>query len=320
MARILLTGANGFVGKVLQRRLRQDQHELIGTVASLPSPEDQGGDYEVMDICDGAGVDAIIARLQPTHLIHLAAISNVALSFKEPLLTWNTNVIGTLNLMESLKSHAPDCFTLFVSSSEVYGETFKRGQPLDESAPCAPMNPYAASKLAAEHAVTQYLRQGLGGVIVRPFNHIGPGQSADFVVASFARQIALIEAGLQEPVLMVGNLDASRDFLSVDDVCDGYARLVELSRRPLAHRVYNLSSGASTRIRAVLDEILAQTTVPIEIHTDPERLRPSDIPVAAGSNQRIKAELGWQPTIPLAQTVNAILGYWREHVRQTLQH
>lgn len=314
MTRILLTGASGFVGKVLHRRLLADQHEVLGTVASLPVPTENGYRYEVMDICDRASVDAVIQRFRPTHLLHLAAVSNVAVSFKNPMLTWNTNVIGTLNLMESLKANAPECFTLFVSSSEVYGETFKCGELLEESAACAPMNPYAASKLAAELAVTQYVRQGLGGVIVRPFNHIGPGQSADFVMASFARQIALIEAGLQPPVLKVGNLEASRDFLSVDDVCDAYARLVVVPGGKLEHLVYNISSGSSRTIRAMLDELLAHTTVPIDVQIDPERLRPSDIPVAAGSNQRILTELGWAPAALLAHTVESILDYWRQQV------
>ncbi|MEE1918366.1 GDP-mannose 4,6-dehydratase [Pseudomonas asiatica] len=314
MARIVLTGANGFVGKVLLRRLLQDNHEVIGTVASSPVPAGREYDYEVMDVGDQAQVEAVIQRTRPTHLVHLAAVSNVAVSFKEPLLTWHTNVIGTLNLMEALKAHAPECFTLFVSSSEVYGESFKSGQLLDEDVVCAPMNPYAASKLAAEYAVMQYLRQGMAGVVVRPFNHIGPGQSADFVTASFARQIALIEAGLQVPVLKVGNLEASRDFLNVDDVCDAYAMLLAASGGQLEHRVYNIASGASRQIRDVLDELLAQTTVPIAIQTDPERLRPSDIPLAAGSNARIKAAVGWVPTTPLAQTVRDILDYWRDQV------
>lgn len=316
MARILLTGANGFVGKVLLQRLLNDGYALTGTVASAPLPVATGCVYQLMDVCERHQVDAVIRQVKPTHVIHLAAVSNVAVSFKDPLLTWHTNVIGTLNLMESLKYNAPECFTLFVSSSEVYGETFKSGQLLDEQAACAPMNPYAASKLAAEQAVTQYLRQGMQGVIVRPFNHIGPGQSADFVTASFARQIALIEAGLQAPVLKVGNLEASRDFLCVDDVCEAYVRLVARGAGTLQHRVYNIASGTSTKIRAVLDALLAHATVPIEVQTDPERLRPSDIALAAGSNARIKAGVGWEPTTPLAQTVRAILDDWRAQVRQ----
>jgi GDP-4-dehydro-6-deoxy-D-mannose reductase len=145
MARILLTGANGFVGKVLQRRLLQANHEVIGTLASTPVPADDECDYQVMDISDRAQVETVIQRARPTHVVHLAAVSNVAVSFREPLLTWHTNVMGTLNLMEALKAHTPECFTLFVSSSEVYGESFKRGQLLDEDAACAPMNPLPAN-------------------------------------------------------------------------------------------------------------------------------------------------------------------------------
>lgn len=311
MARILLTGANGFVGKVLQRRLLQANHEVIGTLASTPVPADDECDYQVMDIGDRAQVETVIQRARPTHVVHLAAVSNVAVSFREPLLTWHTNVMGTLNLMEALKAHTPECFTLFVSSSEVYGESFKRGQLLDEDAACAPMNPYAASKLAAEHVVMQYLRQGMPGVVVRPFNHIGPGQSADFVTASFAKQIAWIEAGLQAPVLKVGNLDASRDFLNVHDVCEAYALLLAADSGQLQHRTYNIASGASRQIRSVLQALLAEATVPITVQTDPDRLRPSDIPLAAGTNARIKAAVGWVPTTPLAQTVRDILDYWR---------
>lgn len=314
MHRILLTGANGFVGRVLHKRLQGENHQIFGTVASLSSLMTGDQSYTVMDICDRANVDAVIERIKPTHLVHLAAVSSVALSFKDPLLTWNINVIGTMNLMESLKKHAPDCFTLFVSSSEVYGETFKTGELLSEDASCAPTNPYAASKLAAEMAITQYLRQGLKGVVVRPFNHIGPGQSADFVTASFARQIALIETGQQAPVMKVGNLEASRDFLSVDDVCDAYVKILATKEGELGHVVYNISSGSSKRIQTVLDELLKQTLLPIEVQTDPERLRPSDTPVAAGSNARIRQDLGWVPTTPFAQTIDRVLAYWRTEV------
>jgi GDP-4-dehydro-6-deoxy-D-mannose reductase len=268
--------------------------------------------YSLLDVFNRDEVDEVVQRVKPTHLVHLAAISSVANSFKDPLLTWNTNIIGTLNLMESLKKNAPDCFVLFVSSSEVYGESFKTGELLSEETACHPINPYAASKLAAEIAVKQYLRQGQRGVIVRPFNHIGPGQSVDFVTASFARQIALIEAGLQPPVLRVGNLEASRDFLDVNDVCDAYVKILGQYQSTFAHAVYNISSGSTRKIQTVLDELLAQTSHPIEIQTDQERLRPSDIPVAAGSNALIHADLGWSPATPFSQTLASVLNYWRE--------
>lgn len=315
MNKILLTGANGFVGRVLHKRLREENHEVYGTVTSQPDPRTGEYLYSKLDICNRAEVDAVVQQVRPTHLVHLAAVSSVAGSFKDPLLTWNTNVIGTLNLMESLKANAPECFVLLASSSEVYGEAFKTGEMLTEDAPCHPMNPYAASKLASEIAVNQYIRQGQQGVIVRPFNHIGPGQSVDFVTASFARQIALIEAGLQNPVLRVGNLDASRDFLDVTDVCDAYMKLLARPPGSLDHLVYNISSGTTQKIQTVLNELLSQTSHYIDVQTDPERLRPSDIPVAAGSNKRINTETGWSPTIPLSQTLSSVLAYWRAQVR-----
>ncbi|PBQ13370.1 GDP-6-deoxy-D-lyxo-4-hexulose reductase [Pseudomonas congelans] len=312
MSRILLTGASGFVGKALHKRLLEENHEVFGTVRSSSDSLMPDQQYSLLDICNRDEVDEVVQRVRPTHLVHLAAISSVANSFKDPLLTWNTNIIGTLNLMESLKKNAPDCFVLFVSSSEVYGESFKTGELLTEDAVCHPMNPYAASKLAAEIAFKQYLRQGQRGIIVRPFNHIGPGQSVDFVTASFARQIALIEAGLQQPVLRVGNLEASRDFLDVNDVCDAYVKILGQDQSTFAHTVYNISSGSTRKIQTVLNELLAQTLHPIEIQTDPERLRPSDIPVAAGSNARIHDELGWSPATLFSQTLASVLNYWRE--------
>ncbi|AXH57823.1 MULTISPECIES: GDP-mannose 4,6-dehydratase [Pseudomonas syringae group genomosp. 2] len=312
MSRILLTGANGFVGKALHKRLLEENHEVFGTVRSSSDSLMSDQQYSLLDVCNRDEVDEVVQRVKPTHLVHLAAISSVANSFKDPLLTWNTNIIGTLNLMESLKKNTPDCFVLFVSSSEVYGESFKTGELLTEEAVCHPMNPYAASKLAAEIAVKQYLRQGQRGVIVRPFNHIGPGQSVNFVTASFARQIALIEAGLQPLVLRVGNLEASRDFLDVNDVCDAYVKILGQSQSTFAHAVYNISSGSTRKIQTVLDELLAQTSHPIEIQTDQERLRPSDIPVAAGSNARIHTDLGWSPATPFSQTLASVLNYWRE--------
>lgn len=312
MSRILLTGASGFVGKALHKRLLEENHEVFGTVRSSSDSLMPDQQYSLLDIFNRDEVDEVVQRVRPTHLVHLAAISSVANSFKDPLLTWNTNIIGTLNLMESLKKNAPDCFVLFVSSSEVYGESFKTGELLTEDAVCHPMNPYAASKLAAEIAFKQYLRQGQRGIIVRPFNHIGPGQSVDFVTASFARQIALIEAGLQRPVLRVGNLEASRDFLDVNDVCDAYVKILGQDQSTFAHAVYNISSGSTRKIQTVLNELLAQTLHPIEIQTDPERLRPSDIPVAAGSNVRIHDELGWSPATLFSQTLASVLNYWRE--------
>lgn len=235
-------------------------------------------------------------------------------SFRDPLLTWNTNVLGSLNLLEAIKQQAPDAFAVFASSSEVYGEAFKAGVALDESSPCLPMNPYAASKLAAELAFEQYFKQGIRGVIARPFNHIGLGQSPDFVTASFARQIALIESGKQAPVMQVGNLEACRDFLDVRDVCAAYLQLLELREVQDHPRLFNIASGKARKIRSILDEMISQSSASITVELDPQRLRPSDIPFAVGNCDRIRDVLNWQPKIPLKETLASLLADWRVRV------
>lgn len=316
MHRILITGANGFVGQILCKILQQAGHHVIALTGATSAQPQYAPQSVTCDIRDAAALEQAIAEVQPSHVVHLAAITNVPMSFKEPLLTWQTNVIGSVNLLQALRNQAPDAFVLFVSSSEVYGASFKQGVALTESSLCQPLNPYAASKLAAEAAFNEYFRQGQPGVIVRPFNHIGAQQSADFVTASFARQIALIEAGQQEPVLKVGNLEASRDFLDVNDVCAAYVQLLELSGREDDYpRCFNICSGQPRKIRDVLDEMLAMSSADIQVTQDPERMRPSDIPTATGSTQAMRETTGWQPATDLRETLRQLLAYWREQVR-----
>lgn len=316
MQRILITGANGFVGQILCKILHQAGQHVIALTGATSAAPHYAQQTVTCDIRDAAALEQAIAEVKPTHVVHLAAITNVPLSFKEPLLTWQTNVIGSVNLLQALRNQAPDAFVLFVSSSEVYGASFKQGIALTENSLCQPLNPYAASKLAAEAAFNEYFRQGQPGVIVRPFNHIGAQQSADFVTASFARQIALIEAGQQEPVLKVGNLDASRDFLDVSDVCDAYVKLLQLSGHSGDYpRCFNICSGQPRRIRDILDEMLAMSSAQIQVTQDPERMRPSDIPTATGNTQAMRDTTGWQPATDLRETLQQLLAYWREQVR-----
>ena len=315
MQRILITGANGFVGQILCKILQEAGHyviALVGTKSPLPKHANQ---TLQCDIRDAQGVERAIAEAAPTHVVHLAAITHVPTSFKEPLLTWQTNVMGSVNLLQALQYHAPKAFVLFVSSSEVYGASFKKGIALDENSQCQPFNPYAASKLAAEAAFNEYFRQGHPGVIVRPFNHIGAQQSADFVTAAFARQIALIEAGQQLPVVKVGNLLAERDFLDVQDVCDAYVSLMQLSDQAATYpRCMNICSGKPLKIQTMLDALLDLSSKSIEIIEDPARMRPSDIPSAFGNNAAIKHTIGWEPSIDLRETLAKLLDYWRAQV------
>lgn len=316
MQRILITGANGFVGQILCKILHQAGQQVIALTGATSAPPQYAQQTVACDIRDAAALEQAIAEVKPTHVVHLAAITNVPQSFKEPVLTWQTNVIGSVNLLQALRNQAPDAFVLFVSSSEVYGASFKQGIALSENSLCQPLNPYAASKLAAEAAFNEYFRQGQPGVIVRPFNHIGAQQSADFVTASFARQIALIEVGQQEPVLKVGNLDASRDFLDVSDVCAAYLQLLQLPERGGDYpRCFNICSGQPRKIRSILDEMLAISSAQIQVTQDPERMRPSDIPTATGNTQAMRDTTGWQPTTDLRETLQQLLTYWREQVK-----
>lgn len=313
MKRILLTGASGFVGKVLRAQLEASGHEVIGACTSTAASANTPNAVH-LDVRDPESISGALQVSRPTHVIHLAAISHVPTSFRDPLLTWQTNVMGSLNLLEAIKQHYPDAFVLFASSSEVYGESFKSGTPLNEDASCKPLNPYAASKVAAEAAFNEYFRQGVRGVIARPFNHIGPGQSPDFVTASFAKQIAEIEQGKQAPVLRVGNLEAYRDFLDVRDVCGAYMQLLELQPDVSHPRLVNIASGQARKIQEILDVLLAQSQASISVEQDPDRLRPSDIPFAVGSSERLHSATGWTPSHSLSETLGDLLDYWRKRV------
>ncbi|GFM88306.1 GDP-6-deoxy-D-lyxo-4-hexulose reductase [Pseudomonas cichorii] len=317
MQRILITGANGFVGKILCETLQDAGHHVIALVGNT-SPAPSHADHLLQcDIRNAEALEQAIAEADPTHVVHLAAITHVPTSFKEPLLTWETNVMGSVNLLQALQNKAPKAFVLFVSSSEVYGGSFKQAIPLNESSPCQPLNPYAASKLAAEAAVNEYFRQGQPGIIVRPFNHIGAQQSPDFATASFARQIALVEAGEQPPLLKVGNLQAERDFLDVRDVCNAYVALLQLADRDGDYpRCFNICSGQPRKIQTMLDMLLAMSSKDIEVGEDPQRMRPSDIPSAVGDNSAIRNAIGWQPGIDLQETLATLLDYWRAEVKE----
>lgn len=313
-SRILITGASGFVGNALTPLLQREGHHVIALGSQPRTSYGPANDYIRCDMLDAAALAAAVEQAQPSHIVHLAAVSHVPTSFAEPLHTWRTNVMGSMHLLEAVRLNAPAAFVLFTSSAEVYGSSFKQGIALNEQSPCHPMNPYSASKLAAECAFAEYFRQGVNGVIARPFNHIGAEQSANFVTASFARQIALIEAGRQPPILRVGNIEASRDFLDVRDVCEAYLRLLSMPTSRSYPQLFNIASGVPRQIRVILDALLSMTNLSIEVALDPERLRPSDIPVAIGNSGLLRKVTGWRPSIPIEQTLEELLNFWRRQV------
>ncbi len=312
-ARILITGAGGFVGPWLLRSLQagrfSESRVLCWSGKAMDCPT------ESIDILSHPEVARSVKDFCPTHVVHLAARSHVPSSFANPERTWAVNVMGTLNLIEAVRKYAPEAGLIFAGSSEVYGRTFQKICPVDESSPLDPLNPYAASKAAADIMAGQYATSGMRIVRVRPFNHIGPGQTEDFVASAFAAQVARIEAGLQEPVLRVGNLDARRDFLDVRDVVRCYMLILESLTDLAPGTIMNVCSGCPRSIRFLLEHLLSLTTVHIRVETDASRMRPTEIPVAAGSAEIAHRLLGWKPQIAIEETLHMLLQHWRMVVR-----
>jgi GDP-4-dehydro-6-deoxy-D-mannose reductase len=289
--RTLVTGANGFAGRHASERLQAGGATVIAFAG---------------DIRDAEACRAQVAAAAPEAVLHLAAIASVADAWRQPDAVHAVNVDGTRALLGAVRAEAPAARVVFVSSAEVYGVVAEEAQPIAEDAPLAPGSPYAASKAEAEGIA---LASGLDCVVARPFPHIGPGQDARFAIASFAAQIAAIEHGDRSAVLRVGNLDARRDLCDVRDVAAAYEALLQT---PGAHGAYNVCSGVAHRIGDVLDRLLALATCEIAVEADPDRLRPSDLPLLLGDPSRIASELGWQAEIPLEQTLADVLGQARE--------
>jgi GDP-4-dehydro-6-deoxy-D-mannose reductase len=296
--RLLVTGASGFVGRYLTAAASAAGH----TVIAFGGP----GDSPALDIGDARAVREAFVAAEPDAVVHLAGQAFVPPSIADPLATLAVNAAGTAHVLEAVRAirgAAAPVRTLVVSSAEVYGRQRPERMPLDEATPLRPENPYAASKAAAEtYAQTWSRIYGLDVMVARSFNHIGPGQDARFVVPSFARQIAEIATGASR-VMRVGNLAAQRDFLDVRDVVSAYLLLLANGRRG---EVYNVCSGRAVAIQEVLRQLITIARVPVEIRDDPERMRPSDVPVLSGDASKLRAATGWEPQWTLAASLREI--------------
>ena len=299
--RILVTGAGGFVGR----------HLLPALGAAFPAAALL---TEPFDVTDPAAAAAALQAARPDALVHLAAVAAIPAARLDPDRAWRVNLLGTLNVARAVLAHAPGCTLLFASSADLYGASFRAGTPLGEDALPAPLNTYAATKAAADLALGAMAAEGLHVLRVRPFNHTGPGQSAGFVVAAFAEQVARVKAGLQPPVLRVGALDPMRDFLDVRDVCAAYAACLARSDALAPGTVLNLASGQPRRVGDVLAALMAAAGVQAEVTTDATRLRPTDIAVAIGNPALARHLLGWAPAVPWDQTLADVLADWRGRV------
>ncbi|NCY24317.1 MAG: NAD-dependent epimerase/dehydratase family protein [Alphaproteobacteria bacterium] len=297
-ARILVTGAAGFVGGHLRDALRMafGDARLIAAIHRRPA---MGWDESVtLNLADAAGL----------------AQANVAQSFQDVAATWEANLTASLNLGAALMRARPACRLLFASTGEIYGLSFQQGVALDENAPLAPGNPYAAAKAAADIALGEMALRGLAVIRMRPLNHVGPGQSEGYAVAAFARQIALIEAGRQAPVMAVGALERWRDFLDVRDVCAAYAQALAQWERLPNGVALNIASGVPRRIGDVLAGLLARSDRVIRVEEAAHALRPNDVIRSLGDAGRAHAMLGWQPMIDWETTLDDVLADWRARV------
>ncbi len=267
-----------------------------------------------LDVTDGPALHALVARVVPDACVHLAAVSAVPAARDGPARAWLVNLHGSLELGRAILAHAPDCTLLYVSSAEVYGNSFASGERATETTPLAPVNTYAATKAAADLALGAMVADGLRVIRARPFNHTGPGQSADFVIPAFARQIARIAAGKQAPVLTVGSLETVRDFLDVRDVCDAYLTCLGRARTLPKGVIFNVASGIPRRVGDVLRRLLELSGVSAEVVPSVALLRRIDIPVACGNATLARDKLGWVPSTLWDTTLNDVLADWTRRV------
>jgi GDP-4-dehydro-6-deoxy-D-mannose reductase len=311
----LVTGAAGFAGSHLLDQLTEQQSERVasaktGIVAwhrpgSEPPIHRSDVTWEPVDILDAAGVRAAVARSRPSLVYHCAGAAHVGRAWQEAETTFAVNVLGTHHLLDALRKAGGGARAIIPGSALVYRPA---AEPLTEDHPLAPDTPYGLSKLAQELVARHTTMDGVEVAVARAFNHFGPRQSAAFSTAGFARQIAAIEAGAQPPEIAVGNLEARRDLTDVRDTVRAYRLIAE---RGVPGRVYNVCSGRAPAIGEVLELLIARARVPIRVRIDAARLRPNDVPLLLGDPRRAREELGWEPAIPLEQTLTDLLDFWR---------
>jgi len=292
--RALITGGKGFVGQWLSAHLK-----------------DRGDDVAIIDletdVADGAAVRRVMSDVRPDAVYHLAAMTHVGDSWEHPSQVLRVNVLGTAEILAAARAIPELPRVLVVSSAEVYGVVGTDQLPLDEHTATLPASPYAASKLAAEAVALQAWRgYGQPVMVVRPFNHIGPGQSPNFFVPALAKRIVEARrAGAGS--LPVGTLTTRRDFTDVRDVVVAYRRLIEAGE---PGGVYNVCSGRDVAMAEVARDLLRLAGADLELVTDPALVRPVDVPRLRGDATLLRETTGWVPVIPLATTLADVLASW----------
>lgn len=320
--RVLITGITGFVGSHLANYcLTKPDVEVYGTIRwrskrdNICHIEDKINLHEC-DIKDAVSVQNMLKKVKPHYIFHLAAQSFVPTSWHAPAETLSTNIIGEVNLFEAVRDLGLDPIIQVAGSSEEYGLVYENELPITEENPLRPLSPYAVSKIAQDFLGYQYYKSyGIRVIRTRAFNHTGPRRGEVFVVSTFAKQIAEIEAKIKEPVIKVGNLKSKRDFTDVRDIVKAYWLAVENCE---PGEVYNISSGKAVSIEEILNRLIKMSEVEIRVAKDPERMRPSDVEVLIGDSTKFRELTKWKPEIPLQKTLEDTLNYWKKKVKRQI--
>ena len=315
MKRALIIGAAGFVGSYLIDHI---QKHCVWSIVVTKMPQETmacpGVDICDLDILAPEAIERLLEEQRPDYIFHLAAQSSVAVSWKNPGLTVDVNVKGSLNVLDAVRKLDYKPRVLLIGSGEEYGHVRENEVAVREDNVLRPGNIYAATKACQNMVGAIYAQAyGMDVMMVRAFNHVGPNQSPIFVVADFCKQTAEIEAGLKEPVIKVGNLSARRDFSDVRDVVRAYVELMEKGK---AGETYNVGSGNAVEIRKILDMILSRSKKEIRVEVEPSRMRPVDVPVIEADISKLKACTGWEQKITLEETIQDTLEYWRQKLKE----
>ncbi len=316
MSRWLITGADGFVaGHLLPHLLEQETNAQVFGMVWCDAPQDSWPEVHPRlhvvpgEMTDAHSIAQVVDQAQPEIILHLAAASSVAQSWQDPEPAYRANILGQLHLLEAARSMNSTPTVVIASSAEIYGRDGHDGIAITEAAPLRPRSPYAVTKATQDLQAGQYhAAYGLPTIRLRLFNHTGPGRPPHFVASSFAKQLAKIERGLHEPVMHVGNLEVARDFTDVRDIARAW-RLAALHGRP--GEAYNVCSGRPTSIRRLLEILLEETSINVDVQTDTALLRTGEIKSLFGDHSLFSKTTGWQPEIPLEQTLADLLQWWR---------
>lgn len=319
--RVLITGIDGFVGShTAEFLLQQANVEVHGTVfGDILRPNiaaiESSLHLHPIDLMDNAQVASVVRAVQPDRIIHLAGQAFVPTSVRDPIGTFQVNILGGVAILEAariMSESGKSTAVLMISTGEVYGRVDPERMPITEDFPLQPNNPYAASKASIDLISQQYRSSfNLDVTVARPFNHAGPRQSPVFVCSDFAKQVAEISLGMRPPKMLVGNIEAERDFTDVRDVVKAYWSILE---RPHSEPVFNICSGTPVKVRRILNQLRALTGMEISVVVEEHRLRAYDVPVVVGSTQRLRDATGWSPAIKIEDTIRELYEYWKHQL------